>query len=261
MSSLSPHPTAHDPVRNMPEAIRRLGLAAMLDVLDYLPDTVAFVKDAQGRYLYANRTLLERLGRSSVAGLQACEVFPASLGAAYTQQDAAVLASQSSTGLGLTEHLELHLYPGGKAGWCLTTKRRLGEGDAPAGLLGLSRDLHLPRHDSGPGSGLAAATARIETEYAAPLTVPELARSAGLSVTTFERQIRRVYGLTPTQLLTRTRIEAATRLLAQTSLSVAQIAVDCGYFDHSAFARAFKGAVGLTPSGYRAFARGEAVKR
>ncbi len=253
MSHFSLHSTPQNPVQDLPEAIQRLGLDALLEVLNYLPDTVAFVKDAQGRYLHANRTLLERLGRSSVVGLRASEVFPPSLGAAYTRQDAAVLAGRN-----LTEHLELHLYPGGAAGWCLTTKRRLGEENAPAGLLGLSRDLHLPHQQN---SGLAAATARIEAEYAAPLTVPELARSAGLSVTTFERQIRRVYGLTPTQLLTRTRIEAATRLLAQTSLSVAQIAVDCGYFDHSAFARAFKGAVGLTPSGYRAFAGGETAKR
>ncbi|CAM3577710.1 AraC family transcriptional regulator [Deinococcus frigens] len=248
---MSPPPRKE--VKDLPEAIRRLGLNALLDVLDYLPDTVAFVKDAQGRYLYANRTLLERLGRASVAGLQASEVFPASLGSAYSRQDAAVLAGQR-----LTEHLELHLYPGGAAGWCLTTKRLLGEPDAPAGLLGLSRDLHLPRPQA---FGLAAAAARIESGYAAPLTVPELARAARLSVTTFERQIRRVYGLTPTQLLTRTRIEAATRLLAGSHLSVAQIAVDCGYFDHSAFARAFKGAVGLTPSGYRAYTRGEAAKR
>ncbi|AZI44837.1 AraC family transcriptional regulator (plasmid) [Deinococcus psychrotolerans] len=239
-------------IRVLPEAIRRLGLDSLLDVLDYLPDTVAFVKDAQGRYLYANRTLLERLNRpaSAVLGLQASEVFPASLGAAYTQQDTAVLAGRT-----LTEHLELHLYPGGKAGWCLTTKRMLGEPHAPVGLLGLSRDLHLPRSHAS-ALGLAAATAQIEAEYAAPLSVPELARSAGLSVTTFERQIRRVYGLTPTQLLTRTRIQAATALLSQTSLSVAQIAVECGYFDHSAFARAFKGAVGLTPSGFRGFVRG-----
>ncbi|GGO18760.1 transcriptional regulator [Deinococcus humi] len=237
----------------LPQEIRDLGLDALLDVLHYLPDTVAFVKDAQGRYLYANRTLLERLGRPSVLGLRASEVFPASLGAAYTQQDTAVLAGRT-----LTEHLELHLYPGGGAGWCLTTKRTLGEPHAPVGLLGLSRDLHLPRsHVS--ARGLAAATARIEAEYAAPLSVPELARAAGLSVTTFERQIRRVYGLTPSQLLTRTRIQAATALLSQTQLSVGQIAVECGYFDHSAFARAFKGAVGLTPSGFRSFVRGDAA--
>ncbi|MFK7601015.1 helix-turn-helix domain-containing protein [Deinococcus sp. SM5_A1] len=258
MSPFPLHPISQNPLQNLPEAVQRLGLDALLEVLNYLPDTVAFVKDAQGRYLYANRTLLERLGRSSVAGLQASEVFPPTLGAAYTRQDAAVLAGKN-----LTEHLELHLYSGGAAGWCLTTKRRLGQGAAPAGLLGLSRDLHLPRQQNSASNttGLAAATARIETEYAAPPSVPELARSARLSVTTFERQIRRVYGLTPTQLLTRTRIEAATRLLAQTELSVAQIAVDCGYFDHSAFARAFKGAVGLTPSGYRAFAGGEALRR
>ncbi|WP_052195477.1 AraC family transcriptional regulator [Deinococcus radiopugnans] len=255
MPAPSAFPTDTKRHQALPEAVRRLGLDALLDVLDYLPDTVAFVKDAQGRYLYANRTLLERLGRPNVAGLRADEVFPASLGAAYSQQDTAVLGGRT-----LTEHLELHLYPGGAAGWCLTTKRTLIEAHAPVGLLGLSRDLHLPRSHAS-AHGLAAATARIEAEYAAPPSVPELAQSAGLSVSTFERQIRRVYGLTPTQLLTRTRIGAATALLAQTGVSVAQIAVECGYFDHSAFTRAFKGAVGLTPSGYRTFIRDRAATK
>ncbi|MFC3834504.1 MULTISPECIES: AraC family transcriptional regulator [Deinococcus] len=226
-------------------------LAGLTTLLDVLPDTVAFVKDVQGRYLYANRTLISRLrldSPSALIGRLAQDVFPGGLGTTYTRQDTQVLAGHD-----LTEHLELHLYPGGQTGWCLTTKRALtGEGRL-TGLVGLSRDLALPAPHA---SALAAAMTRLHADYAQPLGVADLARSAGLSVSAFERQTRRVYGLTPTQLLTRVRVDAATELLRSTDLPVARVAVECGYFDHSAFTRAFRAAVGLTPSRYRAYVRG-----
>lgn len=225
-------------------------LAGLTALLDFLPDTVAFVKDAHGRYLYANRTLLARLrlgGPDDLLGRQAQDVFPAGLGLAYTRQDARVLAGRD-----LTEHLELHLYPGGQTGWCVTTKRALREQGRAVGLVGLSRDLALPTAHA---SALAAAIARVHAEYSTPLGVADLARTAGLSVSALERQTRRVYGLTPTQLLTRVRVDAATALLRDTDLPVARVAVECGYFDHSAFTRAFRAAVGLTPRAYRTFVR------
>ncbi|WP_309570810.1 helix-turn-helix domain-containing protein, partial [Deinococcus sp.] len=199
---------------------------------------------------YANRTLLIRLrltGPDDLLDRQAQDVFPGGLGTNYTRQDARVLAGHD-----LTEHLELHLYPGGQTGWCLTTKRALTEQGRAVGLVGLSRDLALPTAHA---SALAVAVARLHDGYSSPLGVSDLAHTAGLSVSAFERQTRRVYGLTPTQLLTRVRVDAATTLLRDTELPVARIAVECGYFDHSAFTRAFRAAVGLTPRAYRAFAR------
>ncbi|MBB5375548.1 AraC-like DNA-binding protein [Deinococcus metalli] len=236
------------PTSSLPAAT----LAGLTDLLDVLPDTVAFVKDAHGRYLYANRTLLTRLRltrQEELIGRLAQDVFPGGLGTTYTRQDARVLAGHD-----LTEHLELHLYPGGQTGWCLTTKRALHERGAAVGLVGLSRDLALPAAHA---SALAAAVSRLHAEYAGPLSVAQLARTAGLSVSAFERQTRRVYGLTPTQLLTRVRVDAATALLRSSDRPVAQVAVECGYFDHSAFTRAFRAAVGLTPSAYRAFIRAQ----
>jgi AraC-like DNA-binding protein len=43
-------------------------------------------------------------------------------------------------------------------------------------------------------------------------------------------------------------------LLRGTDRSVAEIAMDCGFYDHSAFTRAFRSATDLTPSQYRALA-------
>ncbi len=66
--------------------------------------------------------------------------------------------------------------------------------------------------------------------------------------------MRRILNLTPKQLIIKTRLEAATRLLAG-ERSIAEIAYACGYTDHSAFSRPFKVAVGLSPTDYRELQR------
>lgn len=222
-------------------------LAALLDVLHYLPQGVVFVKDAQARYVYANDTLLRRLHISDLSELQGRtpeEVFPAPLGRGYRQQDLSVLTGQT-----LTEHLERHLYPGGQVGWCLTTKRPIyDQRQRVTGLVGLSRDLSLPAK---PGHNLSAAIEALQEHHAEPLNLADLAARCGLSVSTFERQVKKLYGATPKQLLVRARIEAATRLLENTDWPVARVAAECGYFDHSAFTRVFKATVGLTPLAFR----------
>ena len=47
------------------------------------------------------------------------------------------------------------------------------------------------------------------------------------------------------------RIDAAARLLLESDRTVADIAVECGYCDHSAFTRQFRSATSLTPTEYR----------
>lgn len=226
-------------------------MAALLDVLNFLPDGVIFVKDSQARYVYANETLLRRLHISSLAhltGRTASDVFPAPLGRGYTSQDLQVLAGHP-----LTEHLELHLYPGGQPGWCLTTKRALHHTDQHgvrqvSGLVGLSRDLNQPQahlHE------LVSVIESLNEHHAQPLTVPILAAQAGLSVSAFERQVKRLYGATPQQLLTRARLQAALKLLKGTDWPVGRVAVECGYADHSAFSRVFRATVGLSPAAFR----------
>jgi AraC-like DNA-binding protein len=53
-------------------------------------------------------------------------------------------------------------------------------------------------------------------------------------------------------LITKTRIDAASRMLRRGSTPIAEIANTCGYFDQSAFSRVFRRTVGLTPRTYRA---------
>ena len=117
-------------------------------LFDALGDVVCFVKDACGRYVVVNQTLVHRCmaaGKADLIGQTAAEVFPAPLGKRFAAQDAALLRS----GRPLLDELELHLYPSGRQGWCLTTKLPLfGKDGHCAGLAGTSRDL-LPADESG----------------------------------------------------------------------------------------------------------------
>jgi AraC-like DNA-binding protein len=53
------------------------------------------------------------------------------------------------------------------------------------------------------------------------------------------------------QLITKTRITVGCRLLRESDASVAQIALNCGFADHSAFTRAFRAVTGMSPTEYR----------
>jgi AraC-like DNA-binding protein len=119
-------------------------------------------------------------------------------------------------------------------------------------LVGISRDLRAPGERDNIPTRLAAALEFLEEKFAEPLSPALLARRAGLSPVRFARLIKRIFRLTPRQLITQTRLAAAAELLTGTSRRVADIALACGFYDHSAFTRAFRAATGLTPSDFRA---------
>jgi AraC-like DNA-binding protein len=229
----------------------RAAAAAMGELLDRLPDVVFFAKDATGRYVAANETLLRRLGATRpehVLGRTAVDLFPAPLGRRYLEQDFAVIRS----GRPLEDLLELHLYPDRSEGWCITAKLPVRDSaGAVVGLVGTSRDVHSPASGSESLADLAEAVRRIHVSYGEPLKVERLAALAHLSPYQFARRVKALFGITPAQLVIKTRLDAARRLLAESADPVAAIALACGYCDQSAFTRQFKAAVGLTPQQYR----------
>ena len=65
-----------------------------------------------------------------------------------------------------------------------------------------------------------------------------------------ERHVLALLQLTPSRWLLSLRLEFALGQLA-TDHTVAQIGLDSGFTDHSAFSRAFRRHVGISPSDYR----------
>jgi AraC-like DNA-binding protein len=220
-------------------------------LFDRLPDLVFFIKNARGEYAVVNQTLVARCGRRdkrALLGKRADEIFPGPLGRSYRAQDEAVLRS----GEPIHDQLELHFYPNGRRGWCITHKLPMRDArGAVTGLFGFSRDVQAANERGEDYSQVAEAVRRIRTQYAEALKVSELARRAGLSVYQFDRRMQRIFGITAGQLIQKTRMEAALHKLRDTGASIAEIASTCGYADQSAFTRRFHRTVGMSPSEYR----------
>jgi PAS domain S-box-containing protein len=227
------------------------GLALVEQLFDHLPDAVFFAKDAQGRYVAVNQTLVRRCGRRAkqeLLGRAVGDFFPPDLAARCAAQDERVLR----LGRHLLDHLEMHWQEHRRPGWCLTTKLPVRNGAGQIiGLLGVSRDLRVPGGRLNIPAGLLAALEHLETHYADAVSPSSLARRAGLTSARFARLVKRIFQLTPQQLIVQTRLAAAARLLTETDRSLAQTALECGFYDHSAFTRAFRAATDLTPSKFR----------
>ena len=90
----------------------------------------------------------------------------------------------------------------------------------------------------------------IDRDFAEPLDVPTMARSALMSPAHFSRRFRAAYGETPYRYLMTRRIERAMALLrAGTSVTDACMAVGCSSL--GSFSSSFTEIVGESPSAYR----------
>jgi AraC-like DNA-binding protein len=92
----------------------------------------------------------------------------------------------------------------------------------------------------------------IETHYNEPdLSLEKVAGRAGFSRSHFSRLFRKEFGSTFADYLAGLRLEAARRLLRDTSNSIAQVALASGFADPDYFCRVFKKATGMSPSAFR----------
>ena len=225
--------------------------ALLEELFDHTPDIAFFIKDAAGRYTTVNHSLVERhglRGKAEMIGRRPADVCVGSCGRIPTEQDAAVLR----TGRPIVEHLELHWLQPHRPVWCLTTKLPLRDAAGEiCGLIGLSKDVRAPISPREIQPEIAAALLHLESHYAEPVSPSRLARLARVPPARFGRAVKRIFGLTPVQLIAKTRIAAATLALRDTPRAVAEIAHACGFSDHSAFTRAFRAATGVTPTEFR----------
>lgn len=98
---------------------------------------------------------------------------------------------------------------------------------------------------------LRRARDQMDREYAFPLNVPALARTAMMSPAHFSRRFRAAYSETPYAYLMTRRIERAKTLLRQSELNVTEICFTVGFNSLGSFSSRFTELVGKSPSAYR----------
>ena len=92
---------------------------------------------------------------------------------------------------------------------------------------------------------------RMESNYAEPTTLAELAAECHVSPSHLSHLFKRVTGYAPMAYLMACRLSAAKSELCRSRSSIREVAARCGFTDESNFCRTFRGFTGMTPTEFR----------
>jgi AraC family transcriptional regulator len=124
------------------------------------------------------------------------------------------------------------------------------------GLQGLVYELlaeigSMPVQSADGSPAAARAEEYLRAHFQDSVGLQEVARAIGVHPVYLARAFRAFHGRTLGDRLRQVRVEYASRLLAESDHTLAEIAVECGFSDHSHLTRTFRAEAGITPAAYR----------
>ena len=102
----------------------------------------------------------------------------------------------------------------------------------------------------------AAVRRHIDVHFKEPLTLEQLAEEAHMNKFYLSHAFKREYGVSPINYMITKRIEESKYLLAETDLSLSQVAQMLGFSSPSYFSQVFRRTQNLSPTEYRQNTRG-----
>jgi len=220
-------------------------------LFETLPDVYFFIKNIQGQIITGNRSFVRRMGgkeEKDIVGKTGFDLCPEELARRYEADDRQVI----QTGKPLTNRIELNQNSDGSVDWLVTSKIPLyGKKGKVIGIAGVARDTKKADVFFRPYDRLAPVIQSISREYQRNMHVGELAGMVHMSLSQFERKFRKVFRMSPRQYIMNTRINNACVKMGDSGKSLAEIALEVGFYDHSAFTKQFVRYMGMTPKAYR----------
>lgn len=220
-------------------------------LFNHLPDVYYFVKDRQGRFVLANDTFVKQCGvltEEEIIGKTDFDFFPLGRAESYVKDDSHVM----ETGESIIDRVELAPDPGNSINWFITCKVPVYSTEGGIiGLAGTARDISRAGLALQPYTEMRSVLEFVRDNYSRPIEIKELAALVHLSISQFERRFRRVFQISPLKHIMNVRIRAASLRLTTTNDTIATIALDCGFYDHSHFTRNFRKIMGASPKDYR----------
>lgn len=104
---------------------------------------------------------------------------------------------------------------------------------------------------AGQEAALSRALGFFHDNLGEPVSVEDLARTAGLESGRFSRLFKRRVGLAPRSYLTQVRFERAKELIRGSDKNLTQIAAEAGFTDQSHMTNVFRRLTGMTPKVFR----------
>ena len=122
-------------------------------------------------------------------------------------------------------------------------------------LLQGQRRLHSRGRSRAPGGLLAWQVRKVQefvdAHIAGRILVSDLGAVVQLSDAHFSRLFTRAFGLTPHAFVLRRRLELAARLMLESTESLTDIALCCGFTDQAHLCKHFRRSMGVTPAAWR----------
>lgn len=234
----------------------RLGggsITAIAALLDTLPDVAFVMKDRAHRIMAINSRNVSIAGFASEAaalGKTSYDYLPAELADIYTRHENQVLKARAPA---------LNII----APACDMADKLLVNSLAPlfdrrgkaAGTVAVYRYVAADKGDPDWYGRFQKVARYINTHFGKHISIDSLLPVAGCSRSRFGTLFARFFKMPPSEYILRTRINAAREKLENTDELITDIAVECGFCDHSHFIKAFHRLRGVTPRRYRALRR------
>lgn len=224
-------------------------LAPFRRLIDLLPDVSFFMKDRDGRFMLNNLRACEFCNANNeneTIGKTDYDFFSKDRADFYVRGDREVMQS------GVPVINEIAPAPEHSDRLMVHSKFAVYDKKGkPIGVVGLYRIIDDLRDTPRWHGRFAEVMAVIHSRYGEGLDIKRLAKMAGVSQSQFERRFNRIFGVTPYEYLLRVRIAAARAFLENSDRTIADIACETGFYDHSHFTRTFKRIVGVSPGRYR----------
>jgi AraC family transcriptional regulator len=96
----------------------------------------------------------------------------------------------------------------------------------------------------------------VDAHIAGRVLVSDLCAVVKLSEAHFSRLFTRAFGVTPHAFVLRRRLELATRLMLESTASLTDIALCCGFADQAHLCKRFRRSMGVSPAAWRRAQRG-----
>jgi len=237
-------------MKNIEQLVELHGVKQIIDVFDLMPDVIFWVKDIQGRIVHGNKMFLQHLGLTHLKQAIGCTDFdfsPYHIAIQFSNDDKKVVQGEV-----INERLEMNTNSDGSLAWFTTSKRAFYDvNNKVIGSYGISRHLEKTSQFLAGRDAIKLPVDYIKQHYMNEITLPQLADISCLSISALERRFKKHLNRTPKQFINEVRLENARKLLAETNHSIATVAYNVGFSDHSYFTKQYHLFFGTLPSEHR----------
>ena len=222
----------------------------VFELFEGIKDVLFFLKSADCQIVAGNQLFAEHCGFESVEALNGksdFDIFPTEIAQQFRNDDLEVMQSK------VAKQKVIELFPNylGDLEWFVTNKIPLFDhAGTVVGLCGTCQFYEKSSHVMRPYKELYPAMQHIKAHLNRKLSNQDLAAISGLSVRQFERRFKRIFHCSAHQYILKLRILKSCDLLLSRNMTIADVALELGFYDQCAFSNQFKKIIGVSPLKY-----------